>query len=127
MIDPYVHLKTARRLARLLDTQWNILGIHFGIDPILDIIPGVTSLIPTFLSLYLIYIALMFDVPSPILGKMLLNIVIDYVIGIIPILGFVADIFFKANIINLKLIEGYIEKRDGTKIRIVMEKVDKSL
>lgn len=109
MESPKVHVERAKKLTRLLDAQWKILGFSFGIDAFFDIIPGVTSIIPTALSLYLLYIALIAQVPSPILGKMLLNILIDYVIGIVPIIGFFGDIFFKSNVRNLSLIESYLE------------------
>ena len=42
---------------------------------------------------------------------MLLNLIIDWLIGIVPIFGDILDVGFKANIHNAKLLRRALEKR----------------
>lgn len=107
---PDNHLQTARNLAKLLDSQFSILGFRFGLDPLFDIIPGVGTLIPTALSLYIIWIGFEMQLPSHLLLRMLINLFADGIIGSIPVLGVVVDAIFKANNSNLAIIEAYLQK-----------------
>ena len=104
-----MHLKNAKYLAKLLDSQCSILGVHFGIDPLFDVIPGITPLISSGLSFYILYIAKLFNVPGEIMMKMIGNVLIDYIIGSIPVIGFIGDIFFKSNLKNIALLEAYLQ------------------
>ena len=49
---------------------------------------------------------------TKIISKMCLNIGIDFVFGLIPIIGDIFDIGWKANKRNVKLIENNINKSD---------------
>ena len=49
---------------------------------------------------------------AKIISKMCLNIGIDFVFGLIPIIGDIFDIGWKANKRNVKLIENNINKSD---------------
>ncbi len=115
-MDPYEHLKTARSLANLLDSKWSFLGIHFGIDPLFDLIPGITPLISTAISAYIIYVGKLFNIPATIMMHMIGNIVLDYIIGSIPLVGFIGDIFFKSNQKNLALIEVFLQSKKADQI-----------
>lgn len=57
------------------------------------------------MAAYIIFEAWRLGVPKQIIGKMLGNLVIDWVIGSIPIIGDIFDIGFKANLRNIRLIE----------------------
>lgn len=101
------HLRTARILAKLLDSQFSFLGIKFGIDPIMDIVPGLGDVTGVIMSLYLVWIALQMDLPSDQIRKMMRNIGVDFVLGIVPIIGPIADIFYKSNKMNLEILEKF--------------------
>lgn len=117
-MDAAAHLKKAKFLATLLDSRWSILGVQFGIDPLFDIIPGITPLISVGLSLYILYIAKLYNLPGDLMLQMIGNIVLDYLIGSIPVLGFLGDIFFKSNLKNLTLLENYLNvPQEGTVIK----------
>ncbi|KAI5287877.1 hypothetical protein KEM54_005652 [Ascosphaera aggregata] len=49
--------------------------------------------------------------PSSTRARMLLNIAIDFVVGLVPIAGDIADAFYKCNTRNLLLLEGVLRKR----------------
>lgn len=108
------HLKTSRKLTELLDTEFNILGVRFGIDPILNVIPVFGSLISTFTSLYLFWIGYQLKVPTIIYLKMFLNIFWDLLLSNIPIVGIVFDIFYKSNVKNLAILENFYQRNDRT-------------
>lgn len=103
------HIEFAKRLVRLMDTRFSFLGVRFGLDPILDFIPFFGDLVGLIVSLYLFWIASELKVPRQVYFQMLGNIIIDYLLGLIPIAGVVFDAFYRSNVKNLGLLEKYIE------------------
>lgn len=103
------HIGFARRLTRVMDLRFNVLGIRFGIDPMLDIIPGLGNILATVTSFYLFWIAYQLRVPTWVYLRMLWNISVDSLFGVIPYIGIVFDIFFRSNVKNFALIEKYFD------------------
>lgn len=102
-----MEIKKARFIAKLLDSQFSVRGIRFGLDPVINIIPGLGDLIGMMLSLYIFRIAREMGVSRFDKWRMIGNIILDFIIGIIPIIGVIFDVVFKANIRNLKILEKY--------------------
>jgi hypothetical protein len=91
----------------LLDARFRVPGtnIRFGLDPILGLIPGIGDLAaPIFAVVLLIHGARM-RIPRIVLVRMLLNAGIDFLFGLVPGIGNVFDVFWKANLRNLRLLE----------------------
>lgn len=108
-VRPDVTLAWLRAWAVLLDAKFRIPGtqIRFGIDPLLSLIPGIGDLAsPLFATLMMVQ-GLHQRVPKVILLRMLGNALLDAVVGIVPVAGSVADIFWRANVRNLALLERY--------------------
>ncbi|MGQ2909305.1 MAG: DUF4112 domain-containing protein [Aliihoeflea sp.] len=107
-------LDEVRRLAKLLDTRWKIpgIGVRFGIDPVLGLIPGAGDLVAGAISTYVIVKAHRLGVPKSMLVKMACNVAVDTVVGSVPILGSVFDLFYKASTRNLRLLQTHLEDRD---------------
>ncbi|WP_024587072.1 DUF4112 domain-containing protein [Aliihoeflea sp. 2WW] len=107
-------LDEVRRLAKLLDTRWKIpgIGVRFGIDPVLGLIPGAGDLVAGAISTYVIVKAHRLGVPKSMLVKMAGNVAVDTVVGSVPILGSVFDLFYKASTRNLRLLQTHLEDRD---------------
>ena len=101
------HIKTAEIFANLLDNQFEIFGIRFGITALLDIIPEIGDIAAATLSLYIVWIAIKAEVPPIRIVQMLFNISINLLLGLIPVLGDVTYIVHRANIINVKLLKQY--------------------
>lgn len=101
------HLKVAKTFAHILDSQFRIGPVQFGLDPLLDIIPGIGDIIGAILSCYIIWIGFQMRVPSEKLAEMVMNVLIDFVIGLIPVAGIVGDIFYKANLRNITILEEF--------------------
>jgi hypothetical protein len=106
-------LATARFLAGLFDTQFNVLGFRFGLDPILGLIPFVGDAVSASVSLYEIYVARQLGVPATSLARMFSNALADFLIGLVPVVGDVCDAIFKAHARNLRIIEEHVEKIEG--------------
>lgn len=98
----------ARRLATLLDSAVKIPGtdIRIGLDPILGLLlPELGDALTGTLSLTLLLLAFRERVPKLVIGRMLLNIAIDALLGAVPVLGDLFDFGFRANEKNLALVE----------------------
>jgi hypothetical protein len=108
-MDPV--LERLRWMAALLDSRFRVPGteIRFGLDPVLDLIPGIGDLVSPIFALVLIVLGLRQRVPKIILAKMLLNAFIDALIGALPIAGPIGDVFWRANLMNLELLERHAQ------------------
>jgi hypothetical protein len=99
------------RLARIMDTAFAIPGtrIRFGADTIIGLAPGVGDLVTQAVAAYIIYEAHRLGVPRHKLLRMGGNLAVDTVIGAVPLLGDVADMFFRANKRNMRIIREHFE------------------
>jgi hypothetical protein len=101
------HLKTARSIANMMDNQFKVFGIGFGLDNILGLFPGFGDFATLLLSGYLVWIGYQMGLPTPKLLQMISNVLLDTVIGSVPVLGDIGDLFFKANLKNLQILEEF--------------------
>jgi len=101
------HLRTATFIANLLDNRFHFFGIRFGLNGVLGMIPIVGDISTLILSAYLIWIAVELKVPIKQLFRMVGNIVENFLIGLIPVVGDYYDFFHKANLKNLQIIKEY--------------------
>lgn len=106
-------LADARRVARLMDSQFSILGFRFGLESIVGLIPGVGDLLGLAASLYMIVVGQRMGLPASALARMVLNSLADFGIGLVPVVGDVADMVFKSHIRNLRIIERYTAEDDA--------------
>lgn len=95
------------RLANLLDNKFSIGGFRFGLDPILNFFPVVGQIIAYGISVLLVVVMFRNGVSSKAAVKMLLNVIVDAVLGSIPIVGNVFDFFSKANQRNITILQEY--------------------
>src|SRR5687768_1065451 len=90
----------AERLVKLLDETLRIPGtnIHLGLDPVIGfLIPGAGDAITSTGSVSLLFLALKERVPTIAILRMLMNIAIDSVLGVVPFLGDAFDMVFRSN------------------------------
>jgi hypothetical protein len=99
------HLQYAQSLADLLDNKFKILGFRFGLDPLIGLVPGIGDVIGLVLSAYIVWVAVQMKVPQDKIAMMLGNILFDFVIGLIPVLGEIGDFVVKANSKNLEILK----------------------
>ncbi|MEH2073431.1 MAG: DUF4112 domain-containing protein [Nostoc sp.] len=114
MIEPDAKaptLKRLRQLSRLLDNIVTIPGtkIGFGLDPILGLIPIGGDFLGVMFSSYIILEAARLGVSRATLGKMVFNVIVDGLVGTVPVLGDFFDFAWRANTNNIKLLEEYLK------------------
>lgn len=97
----------AELLANRLDNTFNILGIRFGLSAFIDLIPGFGDILDMLLACYIVWLAIQMQVPGLKIAQMLWNILFSFLIGLLPIVGDAAYIFYKPNVRNLKILKHY--------------------
>ena len=110
-------LRRIRKIAKLLDTAIGIPGTKFriGLDPILGLIPGGGDLVGAAISAYMIYLATSFGLEKSKVTQMIKNIALETTVGFVPIVGDIFDVYFKANIRNLDILEQHLAQTDELK------------
>lgn len=108
MDNTHFHYRNAKIFTELLDSKFRIGKHSFGLDPILGLVPWGGDIAGLILSIYIIWIALRLRIPGSKVAMMLGNVLYDFLLGIIPILGDIADFVFKANTRNLKILEEFV-------------------
>lgn len=102
-------MRRLRWLANFLDTAVRLPGgFRFGADSIIGLAPGVGDLATAAIACYFVYEGKRLGLPKTALAAMAGNVVLDLVLGATPILGDLADTWFKANVRNLAIIEKHI-------------------
>jgi hypothetical protein len=107
----------ARGLARLLDDLIRIPGTNIGIglDPIIGLIPGLGDVLGGLMSSYILLVAGREGVPTSVLFRMLGNIALDSLVGVVPLVGDLFDFGVKANRRNVDLLDRYLAAPSETK------------
>jgi hypothetical protein len=92
-------------VARVLDELITIPGTRhrFGLDSIVGLIPGIGDLASAAVGGWIILEAARFRLPGVVLARMVVNTVVDLVVGAIPLIGDAFDFIFKSNTRNLAL------------------------
>ncbi|WP_458207652.1 DUF4112 domain-containing protein [Haladaptatus sp. NG-SE-30] len=105
-------MKRVRAVSNLLDEAFRIPSTNYriGLDPILGLLPVGGDAAAAVISLYVVLEAYLMDVPRHVLARMVMNILVDTLGGVIPILGSVFDAAWKANSRNLELLERHVEQ-----------------
>jgi hypothetical protein len=104
--DPVEIERSLDQLSNLMDGLFRIPGVgwRFGLDAVVGLIPGVGDTATTLVSFYILASAVRYRVPKITLLRMATNIGIDYLIGAVPFVGDVFDVFWKSNQMNVELL-----------------------
>lgn len=109
------HTDTAdiEKLAEWLDTKYVLPGTNwrFGYDSLIGLVPGVGDAITTVLGAYIIVRARELGAPTHIQAAMVGNLLIDSVVGAVPLLGDVFDFAFRSNAKNVRLLKRHLDRR----------------
>jgi hypothetical protein len=113
LLDPGLDadLNRARRLATLLDSRFQVAGIKFGLEGIIGLLPVVGDTIGTAIGLYPLYLAQRHNLGTGVKARMAANLALDWAVGLVPLLGDLFDIAYKANLKNFALLENAITRK----------------
>lgn len=102
-------VRSIERTARLMDA-WVKLPIvgPVGLDALLGLFPVVGDTVAAAISISLIARSLKYGVPDDIIARMLGNVLFDLLLGAIPGVGDVADMWFRSNLRNLELLREFL-------------------
>lgn len=97
----------AKKLANLLDSAITVPLINkkIGLDPLVGLLPGGGDVILMMLSMYIIWVGIEIGLHPRIITRMVINLLADTLLGAVPLAGDVFDAFFKANQMNVRLLE----------------------
>lgn len=97
-----------KKIAEFLDTKFRLPGgIRIGWDGIIGFIPGIGDLITNIMSIYIIVRGANLGASPSVIIRMGLNVLLDNLFDLVPVLGNFFDLFWKSNVKNLALIESY--------------------
>lgn len=102
-------LQKMRRLSsisRLMDTAVAVPGtrFRFGADSVLGLVPILGDGAGALVGLYIVNEARRLGLPKEKLAKMIGNVAVDSVVGSVPLLGDLFDVYFKSHRRNVQII-----------------------
>lgn len=105
-------LEHLEAIEHLFDRRFRMPGtsIRFGLDPILGLVPVAGDTVSAAVSLYLIWLAHNVGGGARLKSRMVGNVLVDYLVGLVPIIGNIGDVFFKANTRNLRLLKEHLAR-----------------
>ena len=112
-------VKHVEALAKRLDSQFSIPGTQFqlGLDAIIGLIPGIGDTLSLCIAGYIVLQAQRLGARKRTLIRMTYNIFIDWLIGLVPIIGDIFDMGWKGNNKNAALLRAAMEKMYGERIQ----------
>jgi hypothetical protein len=78
------------------------------LDGLVGLIPAVGDVATAAVSAYLVYEARQLGVPRRTLAQMGGNVLVDLLLGSVPLIGDIADFGWKANLKNVRLLERHV-------------------
>jgi len=94
-----------RIVANLLDRQFKVGSVSFGLESFLGFLPLIGDALGVLLALYIYKVGHSMGISRKHKAQMIFNIALDFTFGLIPFLGDAFDIFYKANVKNLEILE----------------------
>jgi hypothetical protein len=104
--DADERLRWVERIARLMDSQFRLPGtrFRFGLDPLLGLVPIVGDLSSLAVSGALLLTMMRHGASGAVVVRMAFNILLDTIVGAIPVIGNVFDFAYKSNERNVALL-----------------------
>lgn len=105
-------MERLRSWSRLLDSAFEIPGTRqrFGLDALIGLVPGLGDAVSAVFSAYIILQASRLGAPKSVVTRMIANVVIDTVVGWVPVLGDLFDVAWKSNLRNMALLESHVRE-----------------
>lgn len=110
--DPASVRARVEALEILLERSFRIPGINMpvGLDALLGLVPVLGDVITTALGAYVVWEARNLGMSKWQIMRMGGNVAFDTVIGLIPVVGDAADLLYRSNTKNLKIIKKHLDK-----------------
>ena len=101
------------RFSKLTDSSIGIPFTKFniGLEAVIGLVPVIGDAAGLILSSYVLIEAQRLGVSKRIKTKMIINMLIDFLGGLVPFFGDIFDAFFKANTRNTQLLKKHLNKQ----------------
>ena len=95
----------------VMDRLIRIPGVkkRLGLNPIVDLVPGFGDIAAALISVSVLVYGIRRGIPKILLGRMALNVLVNEVVGIIPVVGSVFAFWFQANTRNYDLVREHLD------------------
>ena len=110
--DPQSVRQRVEGLEKLMERMFVIPGLNkpIGLDVILDLVPVAGSTAAAALGAYMAWEARNLGMPKTAVARMAGNVGVDWLLGLIPWVGAIPDLFFRSNSRNLRIIKRHLDK-----------------
>jgi len=104
--------KRIEAMEHLLEGLFKIPGTNqrIGLDVILDLIPFGGDAIGSLLGAWIVWEARNLGMSKMQIARMSGNVGLDFLLGLVPVVGAIPDFFFRSNTRNLKIIRRHLDK-----------------
>ena len=111
--DTFERIERVERYARRLDRAFRLpfTKIRLGWDSILGLVPGVGDTLALAPAVWIVNEARNLGAPRSLIVQMAWNVGVDWAIGLLPLIGDIMDIGYKANTRNAALLRKWAEER----------------
>lgn len=108
-------LKRLDTFSRLTDSSVPIpfTGFRIGAEAIIGLIPVIGDVAGLLLSSYVLLEAHRAGASTSVKVKILANMAIDFLGGLVPVVGDIFDAYFKANTRNTNILRKHLQKQMG--------------
>ncbi|WP_379923197.1 DUF4112 domain-containing protein [Erythrobacter sp. R86502] len=109
--DPASVRARVTAMERLLERSFTIPGVNMpvGLDAIVGLVPVLGDVVTSAMGAYIVWEARNLGLPKWKLARMGMNVVFDTAIGAIPLIGDAADLVFRSNSKNLRMILKHLD------------------
>jgi hypothetical protein len=80
------------------------------VESLLRLVPGIGDALASMLSCYLLYEARRLGVPRTLFARMIGNVMLEGLVGVVPFAGDAFDVFFRANRRNVALLRRHFAR-----------------
>lgn len=110
--DPAAVRARVIAMERLLERSFTIPGVNMpvGLDALVGLVPVLGDIVTTAMGAYIVWEARNLGLPKWKLARMGANVLFDTAIGVIPLIGDAADLMFRSNSRNLKILLKHLDK-----------------
>ncbi len=110
--DPPSVRQRIEGMEHLMESLLKIPGINrkIGLDVILDLIPIGGDAVGAAMGAWMVWEARNLGMSKTQMARMFGNVGVDFLLGLIPVVGAINDFLFRSNTRNLKIIKRHLDK-----------------
>lgn len=110
--DPASIRRRIEAMEALLERSFVIPGINMpvGLDVVIGLVPVVGDMIATAMGAWIVWEARNLGMSKWQLARMSANVGFDALLGVVPLVGDAADLFFRSNSRNLRIIRRHLDR-----------------